>query len=219
MTTRLHTTRSSYDTVAGDYAALFSGELARPLEMAVLAEFARRVRAGGGGPVGDLGCGPGRMTVHLEALGLDVFGIDLSPGMIEVARATHPHLSFSVGTMAGLDLADGSLAGALVWYSTVHTPIEELPPLFAEFRRVLAPGGHLLIGFKAGAEPVRRLEHAYGHAVDMDVYSVPPEHVAERVAEAGLVEVARLVREAEMTEYGLERTAQGFVLARKPAAP
>ncbi|MFG3171505.1 class I SAM-dependent DNA methyltransferase [Streptomyces sp. NPDC048200] len=215
MTTRLDATRASYDTVAADYAELFSGEVAQPLEIAMLAEFAKRVRAGGGGPVGDLGCGPGRMTIHLEGLGLDAFGIDLSPGMIEVARAAYPHLRFSVGTMADLDLADGSLAGALVWSSTVHIPVEELAPLFAEFRRVLAPGGHLLIGFKAGDEQIL-LEHAYGHDVDLDVYSFRPDRVAELLAEAGLPEAVRLVREAEMTEYGLERTAQGFLLARRP---
>ncbi|MEW2162877.1 class I SAM-dependent methyltransferase [Streptomyces sp. NPDC007084] len=219
MTTRLPATRASYDTVAADYAALFSGDVAQPLETALLAEFAQRVRAGGGGPVGDLGCGPGRMTIHLKKLGLDAFGIDLSPGMIEVARAAYPQLGFSVGTMADLDLADGRLAGALVWYSTVHTPADELAPLFAEFRRVLAPGGHLLIGFKAGDEPVRRLEHAYGHEVDMDVYSFRPDRVAELLTEAGLIEAVRLVREAEMTPYGLERTAQGFILARRPEEP
>jgi SAM-dependent methyltransferase len=44
------------------------------------------VRARGGGSVADVGCGPGRITAHLRQLGVDAFGIDLSPGMIEVAR-------------------------------------------------------------------------------------------------------------------------------------
>lgn len=47
MTTRLDSTRASYDTVAADYAKLFSGEVAQPLEIAMLAEFAKRVRAAG----------------------------------------------------------------------------------------------------------------------------------------------------------------------------
>jgi ubiquinone/menaquinone biosynthesis C-methylase UbiE len=212
MTTRLQATRSSYDTVAADYAELLKDELgSRPLDMAMLAAFAERVRADGGGPVADLGCGPGRVTVHLEELGLDAFGIDLSPGMVAVARRAHPHLRFEVGTMTGLDLPDGTLAGALVWYSTVHTPIDELPVMLAEFRRVLAPGGHLLIAFKVGAEQVR-LEHAYGHDVDLDVHRFPPERVAELLRKEGLFEVARLVREADEQE----RTPQAFLLARRP---
>ncbi|MFF3410258.1 class I SAM-dependent DNA methyltransferase [Streptomyces sp. NPDC002742] len=210
MTTRLHATRASYDTVAADYAELLKDELGRPLDMAMLAAFAERVRAGGGGAVADLGCGPGRVTIHLDKLGLDAFGIDLSPGMVAVARGEYPHLRFSVGTMTDLDLADGSLAGALVWYSTVHTPIDELPVMFAEFHRVLAPGGHLLIAFKVGAEHVR-LEHAYGHDVDLDVHRFPPERVAELLRNAGLFEIARLVREAEAPE----KTPQAFILARR----
>ncbi|MEU0435519.1 methyltransferase domain-containing protein [Streptomyces sp. NPDC006290] len=211
MTTRLHATRASYDTVADSYAELLKDQLGGPLDLAMLTAFAERVRAGGGGAVADLGCGPGRVTIHLEKLGLDAFGIDLSPGMVAVARGEYPHLRFSVGTMTDLDLADGSLAGALVWYSTVHTPIDELPVMLAEFHRILAPGGHLLIAFKVGAERVR-LEHAYGHDVDLDVHRFPPERVAELLRNAGLFEVARLVREAA----DRENTPQAFILARRP---
>lgn len=214
MTTRLHATRTSYDTVAASYAELLKDESGGPLDLAMLAAFAERVRAGGGGAVADLGCGPGRVTVHLEKLGLDAFGIDLSPGMVAVARGEYPHLRFSVGTMTDLDLADGSLAGALVRYSTVHTPIDELPLMFAEFHRVLAPGGHLLIAFKVGDEQVR-LEHAYGHDVDLDVHRFPPERVAGLLRNAGLSEVARLVREAEAPE----KTPQAFILARRTGDP
>jgi SAM-dependent methyltransferase len=210
MTTRLHATRASYDTVAASYAELLKDQLGGPLDLAMLAAFAERVRAGGGGAVADLGCGPGRVTVHPEKLGLDAFGIDLSPGMVAVARGEYPHLRFSVGTMTDRDLADGSLAGALVRYSTVHTPIDELPVMFAEFHRVLAPGGHLLIAFEVGAEHVR-LERAYGHDVDLDVHRFPPERVAELLRNAGLFEVARLVREAETPE----KTPQAFILARR----
>ncbi|MFE4701962.1 class I SAM-dependent DNA methyltransferase [Streptomyces sp. NPDC056738] len=215
MTSRLHATRASYDTVAADYAELLRDELDRkPLDRAMLSAFAERVRAGGGGPVADLGCGPGRVTVRLERLGLDAFGIDLSPGMVEVARGAYPRLRFEVGTMTALDLPDAGLGGALVWYSTVHTPVGELPGMFTEFHRVLAPGGHLLIAFKAGDEQVR-LERAYGHDVDLDVHRFPPERVAGLLRAAGLSEVARLVREAEPDEA----TPQAFVLARRTGDP
>ncbi|WP_329365572.1 class I SAM-dependent DNA methyltransferase [Streptomyces sp. NBC_01483] len=212
LTSRPDATRASYDTVAVDYNELLKAELeSKPFDRAMLAVFAESVRAGGGGRVADLGCGPGRVTIHLEGLGLDTFGIDLSPEMVAVARRIHPHLRFEVGTMTDLDIEDDSLAGALAWYSTVHTPLDELPLFFKEFHRVLAPGGQLLIAFKVGDERVR-LDHAYGHALDLDVYRFPPERVAELLRAAGLVEVARLVREADSRES----TPQAFVLARKP---
>ncbi|MFD6998430.1 methyltransferase domain-containing protein [Streptomyces mirabilis] len=52
----------------------------------MLAAFAEKVRDGGGGQVADLGCGPGRVTIHLEGLGLDAYGIDLSPRMVARRR-------------------------------------------------------------------------------------------------------------------------------------
>ncbi|MFJ3085914.1 class I SAM-dependent methyltransferase [Streptomyces sp. NPDC086838] len=210
----LHATRASYDTVAADYASLLADELAaKPLDRAVLGAFAEYVRAGGGGPVADLGCGPGRVTAHLRGLGLSAFGVDLSPGMVAEARRRHPELRFEVGTMTALDLADGALGGALAWYSLVHTPPQELGAYVAEFHRVLAPGGHLLIAFKAGGDEGVRLEHAYGHPVDLDVYRFEPERVAGLLEDAGFEVRARLVRAADPEE----RTPQGFLLARRPA--
>ncbi|MEU6343523.1 class I SAM-dependent methyltransferase [Streptomyces sp. NPDC046977] len=208
---RLDAVRASYDTVAADYARFFGTTLAEPpLDQAMLAAFADLVRAGGSGPVADLGCGPGRVTAHLASLGLDAFGVDLSPGMVEVARRSYPGLRFDVGAMPALDLPDGGLGGVLSWYSTVHTPLRELPAVVAEYHRVLAPGGHLLLAFKAGDGHVR-LEHAYGHPVTLDVHRHPPDRVAALLAEAGFTETACLVRAAS----GVERTPQAFLLVRR----
>ncbi|MET9842862.1 class I SAM-dependent methyltransferase, partial [Streptomyces virginiae] len=157
-----------------------------------------------------LGCGPGRVTAHLDGLGVRAFGVDLSPAMVAVARRTYPGLRFEVGSMSALDVADGVLGGVLGWYSTLHTPPAELPAVFAEFARVLAPGGHALIAFEAGDGRVR-LEHAYGHPVDLDVYRMPPGRTAALLAGAGLAEVARLLREPAPGES----CPQGFLLARK----
>ncbi|MFE2165003.1 class I SAM-dependent methyltransferase [Streptomyces sp. NPDC059447] len=216
-TSDLSSVRASYDTVAVDYARLLGTELSgRPLDRGMLSAFAEYVRGdgrgdgSGGRPVADVGCGPGRVTAHLAGLGVPTFGIDLSPAMVAVARRTYPGLRFDVGAMAALDVADGVLGGVLAWYSTVHTPPAELPALFTEFARVLAPGGHFLIAFKAGDRQAR-LEHAYGHPVGLDVYWTPPELIAGLLAGAGLTEVGRLVREPAEDEAG----PQGFLLARK----
>ncbi|WP_328929301.1 methyltransferase domain-containing protein [Streptomyces sp. NBC_00190] len=213
-TWNLSSVQTSYDTVATDYARILGTELSgKPLDRSMLAAFAEYVRGDRGGPgraVADLGCGPGRVTAHLDSLGVRAFGVDLSPAMVAVARRTYPGLRFEVGSMAALDVADGVLGGVLAWYSTVHTPPSRLPTLFAEFARVLAPGGYVLIGFKAGDRKIR-LEHAYGHPVDLDVYWTPPDLIAGLLAGAGLAEVGRLVREPD----GDEKGPQGFLLARK----
>jgi predicted TPR repeat methyltransferase len=109
----LRTTRASYDAVAEDYAGRFRDELdARPLDRAVLAGFAELVRAADLGPVADVGCGTGRVTAHLNDLGVPIFGVDLSPGMAAMARRSYPGLRFDVGSMLALDLPDGALGGS-----------------------------------------------------------------------------------------------------------
>lgn len=209
-------TRAAYDTVAVDYAELLTTELAaKPLDRGLLAAFAELVKNSGGGPVADLGCGPGRVTGHLHSLGLDAFGVDLSPAMIEVARRKHPSLRFEEGSITDLALADGELSGILAWYSIIHTPPELLPVVFAEFHRVLASGGHLLLAFQAGDNERVHREEAYGHAVTLYSYRLSPEHVCELLAEAGLVVDTRILREPVPDSY--ERTRQTYLLARRPA--
>ncbi|MBQ0855287.1 class I SAM-dependent methyltransferase [Streptomyces sp. BH-SS-21] len=189
----LHTTRAAYDTWAARYAELFANGLEDfPLDRAMLGAFAAFVRADGGGPVADLGCGPGHVTSLLDSLGLDVSGIDLSPEMIAIARAARPDLRFEVGSMTALDRADGELAGVLARYSIIHTPPEQLPLVLTEFQRVLAPGGHLLLAFQAHDDPAE-LAESFDHKVAL-AYRWSPDRVAALLTETGFTEKARLVR-------------------------
>lgn len=207
----LRSTRESYDVLAADWAGHFRDELAgKPLDRALLAAFAELVPEGG--RVADVGCGTGRTTAHLRELGLSVFGIDLSPGMLEVAARAHPDIRFEVGSMLELPVPEDSLGGVVASYSIIHVPPERLPEAFAEFHRVLAPGGHVLLVFQVGDEPLRFTE-AFGRAISLDYVRYRPEHVAELLAAAGLPVHARLLREPVA---GAERTQQGYLLASKP---
>ncbi|GHJ39666.1 class I SAM-dependent methyltransferase [Streptomyces sp. TS71-3] len=209
--TYLRETRVSYDTVADNYAELVPPLLVGdPLMRSMLGAFAELVRAAGDGPVADVGCGPGHVTAHLDSLGLTAFGIDLSPAMVDIAQRTHPGLRFATGTMTALELADGELGGIVAWYSIIHIPPEALPTVFSEFHRVLAPGGHLLLGFHVGDEK-RRKTKGYGDLdMALDVYWRPPARVAELATRAGLSVQATMLTEPDA------RVPQAFLLARKP---
>lgn len=117
--------------------------------------------------------------------------------------------------MTALDLPDGVLGGIVAMYSIIHIPPDRLPGVLAEFHRVLAPGGHVLLAFQTGDDPVR-LTQALGHAVSLDFHRRQPGGVAELLGQAGLVMRAQMLREPE---EGVEKTAQAYLLARKPAGP
>ena len=207
--------RASYDAIAHDYADLFRDEVPdKPLDRALFGAFADLVRAAGGGRVADVGCGPGHVTAHLRGLGLDAVGIDLSPGMVAVARRDNPGVPFDVGSMTALDLPDRSLGGVLSWYSIVNVPTGELPGVFAEFSRVLRPGGELLLACQTGSEELHATEWL-GHPVSLSLYPRPPELLVELLAGAGLVVHAQLLRQPDAS--GLERGPRIHLMARRPA--
>lgn len=178
-------TRTSYDTVAESYADFARDALARHAVLrGVLAMFAEAAREVGG-PVADIGCGPGLITGHLHERGLDVFGIDLSPRMVDIARREHPGVRFRVGSMTDLDLADGSLGAVLAFYSVIHVPDAEVPDVFAGFHRVLRPGGLVGVGFHVGDRDHLKTEGYGGHPMSLHVHRRPVERVAGWLRDAG----------------------------------
>ncbi|MBQ0991239.1 class I SAM-dependent methyltransferase [Micromonospora sp. PSH03] len=206
----LTATRTSYDTVAVSYAHLVRDLLAEaPYEQAALASFAEFVRGAGGGPVADVGCGTGRITAHLHTLGVDAFGIDLSPGMIDVARRDHPELRFEVGSMTDLDLADGSVAGLVAWYSLIHIPDDQIGVVLAHFRRVVRPGGPLLLGFHVGDETTLKTDGYGGHPMNVRVHRRQPAQVAAWLRQSGFTV------DSQTTVTSAESRLGGIIVGRR----
>ncbi|MFI7277497.1 class I SAM-dependent DNA methyltransferase [Streptomyces sp. NPDC049879] len=205
-------TRTSYDTVAAGYADLLRDRLAgEPYLRAALALFAEAVHAAGGGSVADVGCGPGHVTAHLRGLGLDAFGLDLSPGMIEVARRDHPGVRFEVGSMTDPVLSAAPVAGLLAWWSLIHVPDDEVPAVLGHFHRALRPGGPLQLGFHVGDGSRLKTQGYGGHPMNVRVHRRPPGRVAAWLGDAGF-EV-----EAQLLLGPGEEVPQALLFARRPA--
>ena len=199
--------RRAYDTVAEPYARLVGRDLTgQPWERRVLDALVAVVD----GPVLDAGCGTGRTTGHLHALGVDVRGVDLSPRMVAVARRDHPGIAFAAGDLAALDEPDGQLSAVLAWYCLIHVAPADRPVVTAELARVLRPGGHLLVAFQVGTAHLRRTS-AYGRAVDLDVWRLHPEELLAVLDGAGFEPVTRWDRPAGPRET----TPQAALLLRR----
>jgi ubiquinone/menaquinone biosynthesis C-methylase UbiE len=159
--------QSSYDRIAEEYATRVYGELDhKPLDRMLLDNFAARVK--GTGLVCELGCGPGHVARYLHDRGVHIFGLDLSPGMLEQARKLNPGLEFRQGNMLSIDVEDSSWAAIVAFYSIVHIPKADIPQAFREMNRSLKPGGLLFLAFHLGDEVLP--EHdLWGHKTCLDL--------------------------------------------------
>jgi SAM-dependent methyltransferase len=200
---------AAYDRLASAYAAELWHELdGKPLDRWLLA----RVAAEAPGPVLDVGCGPGHVTAFLAAHGADARGLDLSPGMIDVARARVPGGSFAVGDLRALPADDGTLGAVVAMYALCHLPPAELASAIAELARPLVPGGLLLVALHAGRDVLHPGE-LWGIPVDLDWYFHEPDALFAAIAAAGLEPVERLVRwPYEDAEHASRRA---YALARR----
>lgn len=204
--------RQSYDRVAGEYARRIAGELAhKPLDRALLNAFAERVR--GGDAVVDLGCGPGHVARYLADRGVDASGLDLSPGMVEQARALHPGLEFRVDDITAIDASDGSWAGAVAFYSLIHLPRPSVAPALREIARVLRPGAPLFIAFHVGDE-TRHMEELWGRSVLLDFVFFQVAEMEGYLADAGFV--IEQVTEREPYPDVEASTRRCYITAVKP---
>ncbi|QOV36039.1 class I SAM-dependent methyltransferase [Streptomyces ferrugineus] len=212
----LEATRASYDAIAPAYTDRFSDWPADSptLDRSLVTAFAELAREHAPAPVADLGSGPGSVTAHLHALDVPVFGVDISPRMVALARRAHPQLRFHVGSMTALDLPDETLGGILALYSVIHVPDDHLPRAFAEFHRVLRPGGHVLLAFQSGDTDDRtHLSERFGEEISLDCYWRTPDTMADALTKAGIRPQARVLREP----LGEEKRPRAFLLARRAA--
>lgn len=173
----------SYNRAAERYAEVFSDELDRkPFDRALLDQFAKNVR--GRGLVCDLGCGVGHLCRYLKTRGVCVFGLDISPRMVEVASRLSPDISFRQGDMLAMDISDQSLIGVVAFYSLIHICRKSAIYALQEMYRVLRPKGYLLLSVHGGDGEIHADEFL-GISVSMDATLFQPNEIAEYVQQAG----------------------------------
>jgi ubiquinone/menaquinone biosynthesis C-methylase UbiE len=92
----------------------------------------------------DIGCGTGEFTAAMAQAGAEATGVDVAEAALRRARSRHPELDFRLVPIDGdLPFGDGSFD--LVWASEVIEHVSDTARWLSEVRRVLAPGGRLLV--------------------------------------------------------------------------
>jgi SAM-dependent methyltransferase len=133
--------REGYDRWAGTYEDTVEGAMDLALLERVSVDWATV------GAAADLGCGTGRTGAWLKARGVgEIDGVDLSPGMLEAARARGVYHSLDEAEVGDTGLDAG--AYDLVTSCLVDEHLADLGPLYAEAARLVEAGGRfVLVGF------------------------------------------------------------------------
>jgi len=145
-------TRQTYDEIAEDYARRLKDPYLGGSEVyhngavdrfvALLPPQRRRVL--------DLGCGFGHDLGRFLERGLDTIGVDLSQGMLALARRRLPEAELRHMDMRYLDLEPGSFGGVWAAHCLYHIPRGDIDKVIEGVKRVLVPGGAFLCSLKLG---------------------------------------------------------------------
>lgn len=206
--------KNSYDRVAEDYAEQFRDEMEKkPFDRKMLDWLIEKV--GDKGIICDMGCGPGQIARYLHNRGAKACGVDLSPMMVERAQQLNPDISFQQGDMLALtEVADNSYGGVAAFYSVIHVPRPSVTQALRELKRVLRPGGVLLLTFHKGQEIIHRDEW-WGKEVSLDFIFFEREEMKSYLTSAGF-ELTEVIERDPYPEDVEHQSRRAYIFAQKP---
>jgi SAM-dependent methyltransferase len=127
----------------------------------------------------DIACGEGYGSAVLAGAAARVYGVDIAPDAIAHAKAKYqrPNVEFLTGRCADIPLADGAV-DLVVSFETIehHTEHKEM---FAEIKRVLRPGGLMIMSSPDKLEYTERANHANAYHVK-ELYAEEFQQLVER---------------------------------------
>ncbi len=166
-------------------SAAWDRDHSRPEEMERLRDFAVHFRLRPGERVLDAGCGSGRLIrLVLEEIGAggSLVELDFAPSMVELAqgKTADPRVDFRVGDAHHLPFANGEFDKVIALALLPH--LDDPKRALKEFRRVLKPGGLLVIAHQLGRAALDRLHASSSGPVRRDL--LPEKDVLARLLAA-----------------------------------
>jgi len=196
-----------FDALGKDYETAFAGLTAQRDELEwLVTQLPARAR------VLDVGCGTGRPTAELlVAAGHDVTGVDVSPRMIEIARAQVPGARFEVADLRTLTCPAGQWDAVVALFPLLQLTRAEIDAALARFADWPAPGGIFLMATVPA--DVESFDLVFmGQPVTVSSY--PPEVFHDRLVGLGLEVVRERVVEFRPDHPGAELEHDLFLAAR-----
>jgi ubiquinone/menaquinone biosynthesis C-methylase UbiE len=132
--------RQRHDSLASTYHDFFT-----PVTTLAIKPLLQAVRINPGSLLLDVATGPGSVASEATKVGAQTIGIDLSPGMIALAKKTYPDIDFRVAEVEHLPFGDRSFDAVVCNFGVGHFPYPEAS--VAECVRILKQGGCIALSW------------------------------------------------------------------------
>lgn len=159
--------RQRHDHLAASYRALFA-----PVTGLAIRHLLDAAQVSPGGSLLDVATGPGALAAEANGLAIRSTGVDLSPGMIELARNAYPGVEFHVADVEHLPFADASFDAVVCNFGLGHFPCPEAS--VAECVRTLKAGGRIALSWWDGLDK-QRIQGLFREAIAEIGATTPPE--------------------------------------------
>jgi SAM-dependent methyltransferase len=160
----------------------------------------------------DVATGPGSLAAEALRFGARPMGVDLSPGMIELARNAYPGIDFRVAEVEHLPFADCSFDASVCNFALGHFPCPE--SAIAECVRTLKPGGRIALSW--WDDPSRqRIQGLFREAI-AEIGAAPPPDVPAGFSIlrfSDTEEFRRLLDGAGLTEVAVQDHRTTYLVA------
>ena len=190
--------RQRHDKLAPTYQDFFS-----PVTALAISPLLNAARVRSGATLLDVATGPGSLALEATKLGMICTGVDLSPGMIQLAEKSNPGIAFRVADVEHLPFADASFDAVVCNFGLGHFPYPEAS--VAECVRVLKPGGRVALSWWDDPSK-QRIQGLFREAI-AEIGAAPPADVPQGHAIyrfADTREFRNLLEGADLTDVGVE---------------
>jgi ubiquinone/menaquinone biosynthesis C-methylase UbiE len=197
--------RQRHDKLAPTYL-----DFATPITALAINPLLQAAQVRAGNRLLDVASGPGTLAFEAEKLGTQAFGVDLSLGMIDLAKKSYPKIDFRVGDVEHLPFDNQSFDAIVCNFGLGHFPNPEAS--VAECVRTLKPGGRIALSW--WDQPNKIIQGIFLDAIT-EVGARPPPDVPTGYSVfrfSDSEEFSRLLKGAGLSEVVIEEHKTTYLI-------